>query len=70
MHLDGVVEVAVMGVTHPYTGEADKAFVIGIFSMLDQMLGMPLASAVGLLHMPDGVDDADNRCSGRRWSRW
>jgi EAL and modified HD-GYP domain-containing signal transduction protein len=38
--------------------EADKAFVIGIFSMLDQMLGMPLASAVGLLHMPDGVDDA------------
>ena len=33
--------------------EADQAFVIGIFSMLDQMLGMPLASAVGLLQLPD-----------------
>ncbi|MFN8128491.1 MAG: AMP-binding protein [Candidatus Nanopelagicales bacterium] len=28
LHLDGVVEVAVMGVTHPYTGEAVKAFVV------------------------------------------
>ena len=27
LHLDGVVEVAVMGVTHPYTGEAVEAFV-------------------------------------------
>lgn len=28
MRLDGVLEVAVMGVTHPYTGEAVKAFVV------------------------------------------
>ena len=26
--MDGVLEVAVMGVTHPYTGEAVKAFVV------------------------------------------
>ena len=38
--------------------EADQAFVIGIFSMLDQMLGMPLASAVGLLHLPDNLSAA------------
>ncbi len=28
LHLPGVMEVAVMGVTHPYTGEAVKAFVV------------------------------------------
>jgi long-chain acyl-CoA synthetase len=28
LQLDGVIEVAVMGVTHPYTGEAVKAFVV------------------------------------------
>ncbi len=33
--------------------EADQAFVVGLFSMLDQMLGMPLEAAVGLLHLPD-----------------
>ena len=32
--------------------EADQAFVIGVFSMLDQMLGMPQAGAVGLLNLP------------------
>ena len=44
--------------------EADKAFVVGLFSMLDQMLGMPLPSAVGLLHMPDGVAEALLRRQG------
>ncbi len=38
--------------------EADQAFVVGIFSMLDVMLSMPLASAVGLLHVPPPVADA------------
>lgn len=38
--------------------EADQAFVVGIFSMLDVMLSMPLASAVGLLHMPEAVAEA------------
>jgi long-chain acyl-CoA synthetase len=28
LHMEGVLEVAVMGVTHPYTGEAVKAFVV------------------------------------------
>lgn len=28
LQMDGVLEVAVMGVTHPYTGEAVKAFVV------------------------------------------
>jgi len=35
--------------------QADQAFVIGIFSMLDQMLGMPLDAAVDLLHLPDNL---------------
>lgn len=35
--------------------EADQAFVVGIFSLLDVMLGMPLASALGLLNLPDAV---------------
>ncbi|MBS0506690.1 MAG: HDOD domain-containing protein [Proteobacteria bacterium] len=38
--------------------EADQAFVIGVFSMLDQMLGMPLAPAVGLLNLPDELSAA------------
>ncbi|WP_404300181.1 EAL and HDOD domain-containing protein [Alicycliphilus denitrificans] len=38
--------------------EADQAFVIGIFSLLDQMLAMPLATAVGLLHLPDELSAA------------
>ncbi|HQQ69548.1 MAG TPA: HDOD domain-containing protein [Alicycliphilus sp.] len=38
--------------------DADHAFVIGLFSMLDQMLGMPLASAVGLLNLPDELSAA------------
>ena len=44
--------------------EADQAFVIGIFSMLDQMLGMPLAQAVGLLNMPGGMAGALLQRSG------
>ena len=38
--------------------EADQAFVIGVFSMLDQMLDMPQASAVGLLNLPDELSTA------------
>ncbi|MBS0466887.1 MAG: HDOD domain-containing protein [Proteobacteria bacterium] len=38
--------------------EADQAFVIGIFSMLDQMLGMPLDAAVGLLQLPEHLSAA------------
>ncbi len=30
LSMDGVLEVAVMGVTHPYTGEAVKAFVVAL----------------------------------------
>ena len=35
--------------------EADQAFVTGIFSLLDVMLGMPMESALGLLSVPDPV---------------
>ena len=38
--------------------EADQAFVVGVFSMLDQMLAMPLESAVGLLNLPDPLPAA------------
>jgi long-chain acyl-CoA synthetase len=30
LQMDGVLEVAVMGVSHPYTGEAVKAFVVAV----------------------------------------
>ncbi|SDM19418.1 EAL and modified HD-GYP domain-containing signal transduction protein [Oryzisolibacter propanilivorax] len=38
--------------------DGDEAFVIGLFSMLDQMLGLPLAEAVALLNLPLPVTDA------------
>ncbi|GAA3998312.1 EAL domain-containing protein [Comamonas faecalis] len=43
---------------------ADKAFVTGIFSLLDQMLGLPLDKAVDLLQMPDEVRGALLRHDG------
>lgn len=33
--------------------EADQAFVVGIFSLLDVMLSIPMESAIGLLNVPD-----------------
>ncbi|GAB1387302.1 EAL domain-containing protein [Melaminivora sp.] len=44
--------------TLPPTVVADEAFVVGLFSMLDQMLGIPLPDAVGLLNLPLEVTDA------------
>ncbi|WP_227001347.1 EAL and HDOD domain-containing protein [Pulveribacter suum] len=38
--------------------EADQAFVVGLFSLLDQLLGMPLADAVGLLALPEATAQA------------
>ena len=38
--------------------EADQAFVIGVFSMLDQMLGIPQDAAVALLNLPDDLSAA------------
>ena len=38
--------------------EADQAFVAGIFSLLDTMLGLPMESALGLLSVPDPVQEA------------
>jgi len=38
--------------------EADEAFVVGIFSLLDTMLSMPMESALKLLSVPDAVRDA------------
>lgn len=35
--------------------DADQAFVVGVFSMLDQMLGMPLEQAVKLLDLPENM---------------
>ena len=35
--------------------EADQAFVTGIFSLLDVMLGMPMEAALGLLNLPAAV---------------
>lgn len=44
--------------------DADNAFVVGVFSLLDTMLGMPMAQALELLSLPDTVLDALLRRSG------
>ena len=38
--------------------DADQAFVAGIFSLLDAMLGMPMQDALSLLHVPETVEEA------------
>ncbi len=38
--------------------EADEAFVVGIFSLLDAMLGMPMPAALDLLSVPEAVSAA------------
>ena len=38
--------------------DADHAFVVGVFSLLDTMLGMPMEQALGSLSLPDPVCSA------------
>ncbi|WPB58170.1 EAL and HDOD domain-containing protein [Xylophilus sp. GOD-11R] len=38
--------------------ECDNAFVVGVFSLLDAMLGMPIAKALESLSLPQSVTDA------------
>ncbi|MDD2713707.1 MAG: HDOD domain-containing protein [Simplicispira sp.] len=38
--------------------EADQAFVVGIFSLLDTMLGLPMESALKLISVPEAVQAA------------
>jgi c-di-GMP-related signal transduction protein len=38
--------------------EADNAFVVGVFSLLDTLLGMPLPAALATLTLPTSVTDA------------
>ncbi|NCP55044.1 MAG: HDOD domain-containing protein [Rhodoferax sp.] len=40
------------------TEECDNAFVVGIFSLLDTMLGIPLADALTAISLPQSVTDA------------
>ena len=44
--------------------EADLAFVTGMFSMLDTLLGMPLEDALAQVNLPDSVTDAVLRGKG------
>ena len=44
--------------------DADQAFVVGIFSLLDVMLSMPMESALGLLNVPEPVSAALLRREG------
>jgi c-di-GMP-related signal transduction protein len=44
--------------------DCDNAFVIGIFSLLDSLLGMPMHSALSNLSLPDSVTDALLKQSG------
>ena len=38
--------------------ECDNAFVVGVFSLLDTMLGMPLDKALGAISLPESVVNA------------
>jgi c-di-GMP-related signal transduction protein len=38
--------------------ECDNAFVVGVFSLLDTMLGLPMAQALESLALPEPVVDA------------
>ena len=38
--------------------DADNAFVVGVFSLLDAMLGMPMDQALESLSLPEPVTDA------------
>jgi EAL and modified HD-GYP domain-containing signal transduction protein len=38
--------------------DCDNAFVVGVFSLLDTMLGMPMAAALGTVTLPQQVTDA------------
>jgi EAL and modified HD-GYP domain-containing signal transduction protein len=38
--------------------ECDNAFVVGLFSLLDTMLGIPLAQALESISLPENVVDA------------
>ena len=44
--------------------EADQAFLVGIFSLLDVMLSIQMEYAVGLLHVPEPVAAALLRREG------
>jgi len=44
--------------------EADNAFVVGIFSLLDAMVGIPMAEALAAISLPESVTDALLRNSG------
>jgi EAL and modified HD-GYP domain-containing signal transduction protein len=38
--------------------ESDNAFVVGIFSLLDTLLGVPMPAALATLSLPDTVTNA------------
>lgn len=40
------------------TEESDNAFVVGVFSLLDTMLGIPMQAALGALNLPSSVSAA------------
>ena len=46
------------------TEECDNAFVVGIFSLLDTMLGLPLGEALEAISLPQSVTDALLRGTG------
>lgn len=44
--------------------ECESAFVVGLFSLLDDMLGMPMADALQLLTLPASINDAIQNGTG------
>ena len=51
--------------------DIDNAFVVGVFSLLDTMLGIPMAQALESLSLPENVVDAllhEGQLQGGRYS--
>jgi EAL and modified HD-GYP domain-containing signal transduction protein len=47
-----------LAATASTTEERDSAFLVGLFSLLDKMLGIPLQQALSMLSLPQAVTDA------------
>lgn len=50
--------VELMGESMLPPGEADNLFVVGMFSLIDQLLGVPMIEVLGKVQLPDAVQQA------------
>ena len=50
--------VELMGESMLPPGEADNLFVVGMFSLIDQLLGVPMAQVLAKVQLPEAVQQA------------